>query len=392
MKKILIVNDNLYLGGIQKSLVNLLKDIHEQCDITLLLLNANGELLAEIPNDIKIIEACRAIRVLGTPKSKLKGDLFRYIWKGLLIVISKKISKKWAFRIAGITQKKIDKEFDIAISYSHASKGNDLRSCSAEFVLEKTIATQKVCFIHADYHNEANRCNYTDLLYRKFDKIACCSESVKRHFIDFLPDLSRKTYTVRNFYDLAISNRGNKCTIGENLIKIGDNTDYFYYDKQYINIISVARFTSEKGILRAIKALYESDRKDIRYYLIGDGPQKKEIQNMIKILGLTDQVFIMGKSVRPYYYMKNADYLLVPSFHEAAPIVFDEAKLMGLMVITTNTTSAMEIIGREDGIICENSMEGIRRVLYMLKRNHCLFPKSYNNNIQRKQFFKMLDL
>ena len=35
MKKILIVNNNLDMGGIQKSLVNLVKDIYMERDVTM---------------------------------------------------------------------------------------------------------------------------------------------------------------------------------------------------------------------------------------------------------------------------------------------------------------------------------------------------------------------
>lgn len=42
MKKILIVNNNLDMGGIQKSLVNLVKEVYEEYDITLLLFSKSG--------------------------------------------------------------------------------------------------------------------------------------------------------------------------------------------------------------------------------------------------------------------------------------------------------------------------------------------------------------
>ena len=42
MKKILIVNNNLDMGGIQKSLVNLVKEVYKEYDITLLLFSKSG--------------------------------------------------------------------------------------------------------------------------------------------------------------------------------------------------------------------------------------------------------------------------------------------------------------------------------------------------------------
>ena len=55
MKKILIVNNNLDMGGIQKSLVNLVKEVYEEYDITLMLFSKSGSLLRELPESVKII-------------------------------------------------------------------------------------------------------------------------------------------------------------------------------------------------------------------------------------------------------------------------------------------------------------------------------------------------
>lgn len=376
MKKILIVNDNLHLGGIQKALVNMLKEIHDEYEITLLLLNKRGELLSEIPNDVNVVGACKTISVLGAYKKELKENIAGYIWKGILVLLARKSSKKFAFQFAAIMQKKIGITYDVAISYSHPSKEHDLRSCSAEFVLKKINAKKKICFVHADYQNESNRSSYTDSIYKQFDGIACCSESVRNHFVGALPDDTDKVSVVRNFYDLSL--------------QLNDGQAPYQYDNSYINIVSVARLTTEKGISRAVKALYQSGRKDIRYYIVGEGPKRKELETEIAEYKLADKVFLLGESTYPYAYMKSADYLLVSSFHEAAPMVFDEAKLLGLKVITTNTTSAMEMIGTEYGVVCENSMEGIRDILTGLQRTKAGQKTEYNNDTQQMQFAELV--
>ena len=71
MKKILIVNNNLDMGGIQKSLVNLVKDVHKEYDITLLLFSRSGSLLREIPKTVKIITPLKAYRILGLEKKEI---------------------------------------------------------------------------------------------------------------------------------------------------------------------------------------------------------------------------------------------------------------------------------------------------------------------------------
>ena len=68
MKKILIVNNNLHIGGVQRALVDLLKCIHGKYDITLALFYPKGALLDEVPADVKILPVCSAYRFLGMTK------------------------------------------------------------------------------------------------------------------------------------------------------------------------------------------------------------------------------------------------------------------------------------------------------------------------------------
>ena len=71
-KKILIVNNNLHIGGIQRALVNLLKEISTDYDITLLLFSKSGPLLCEIPDGVKIVTPSGVYRTLGLEKKDMK--------------------------------------------------------------------------------------------------------------------------------------------------------------------------------------------------------------------------------------------------------------------------------------------------------------------------------
>ena len=60
----------------------------------------------------------------------------------------------------------------------------------------------------------------------------------------------------------------------------------------------------------------------------------------------------------------NADFLLMTSYHEAAPMVIDEAVSLGLPIVTTRTTSTREmVLERNAGWECENTQDGINNVL-----------------------------
>ena len=375
MKKILIVNNNLDMGGIQRSLVNLLKELSGEYDITLLLFSKSGALLGEIPEGVKVITPSAGYRVLGLDKKKLKKHLVLFGLKASLSIYTRIFSRRSAMKLLGLCQRKIT-GYDTVISYSHFPHHKYFGNGCGDFVLDQTISDNKICFIHCDYLNFGGRTEANDRAYMEFDKIACCSDSVRECFLLGSGLQDKRVYTVRNFYDLSLTDY---CTDG-----------ICQFDEQKINILMISRLSSEKGIPRAIEALFLSQRTDIHYYVIGDGPQKEEIRHTIKKYQLEHRVTMLGEQTQPYADLMGADYLLVPSFHEAAPMVFDEAKLLGTPVITTDTTSAREMIGSKYGIICENSTDGIARALKNIKKspgNHC---GDFDNETQLRQFDKLL--
>ena len=365
------------MGGIQKSLVNLVQEIHKEYDITLLLFSKSGSLLRQIPETVKIITPMRAHRVLGLEKKDLQKYPLLFALKAVLLAYSKIFSRRSAMKLLGLFQKQIS-GYDVVISYSHLPHPNYFGNGCADFVLDKTVCTSKICFVHCDYLHFGGQTEANNRAYMEFDKIACCSDSVRKRFLlgSKLPD--SKVHTVRNFYDLQLASYTTETTE--------------LFDESFVNVVLIARLSEEKGIPRAIEALIQSERKDIRYHIIGDGPQKEEIARLISQYQLDSRVMLMGEQSDPYQYLIQADWLLVPSFHEAAPMVFDEAILLGIPVITTNTTSAEEMIGCEHGIICENSTDGIAHALKNVGKSARSTTRDTDNKKQRKQLEVLLGL
>ena len=370
MKKILIINNNLDMGGIQKSLINLLKEVHQDYNITLLLFSKSGVLLNDVPVNVKIITPNKCYQMLGLTKSELKRYPLLFCLKYLFMKYASIFSRRSAMRLLGTFQKKI-KGYDVVISYSHLSDYKYFANGCGDFVLDKTIGNRKICFVHCDYLNSGTMSKQNNTQYSEFDKIACCSDSVRKRFLDGSQISSNKVFTVRNFYDLDI-------------VKLANNKPYLY-EGESINILTVARLSSEKGIDRAIDAFCATGRKELKYYIIGTGPQMSALENRIKDYHMEKQVFLLGEQKNPYRYMLNADYLLVPSLHEAAPIVFDEANILGVPIITSNTTSAQEIAVKHGGTICD-SFEEIENTLRHLKKIKSKEKTVLTNKTQLNQF------
>lgn len=362
MKKILIVNNNMHIGGVQKSLLNLLNEIHKDYDITLLLFYTGGELFEQIPDDIKIIAPSRPFRCLGMTKhdaKSLSDKTGRAFWAALTRIFGRNFS----FKLMRLFQRKI-KNFDTAVSFLHSGENRMFYGGCNEFVLDCTDAPQKVTFLHCDYEKINADSKYNTKIYKQFDKIAACSKGCKESFINLLPQFRDKTFVVEN------------CHNYKEIHKLAESTAVTLPDDK-LNIVTVARFGKEKGVLRAIRAASKTGRTDkFRYYIIGNGAEFEQAKALINELKLSETVFPLGEKENPYGYIKAADWLLIPSYSEAAPMVIGEAACLGTPILSTETSSSDEMILESGfGIVCENSEEGITNGLLKIINSSSLLQE-----------------
>ena len=89
---------------------------------------------------------------------------------------------------------------------------------------------------------------------------------------------------------------------------------------------------------------YRFIKFDFHYWLIGDGPQKEEIRNLIERYNMKDTVFIMGFQKNPYPYLKASDIFVSTSFAEGFSLVIGEALCLEKPVISTKTSGATELL------------------------------------------------
>lgn len=348
MKKILIVNNNMHIGGVQKALVNLLIAIHKDYDVTLLLFCPKGELMKYIPEDIKVISANSAYKYLGMTKYDTEGKIFSKIGRSFYAGITRLFGRKMAISIMGLTQKKLS-GYDMAISYLHNGSDKIFYGGCNDFVLKHIDAKQKIAFLHCDYGNCGANTKGNAKQYAKFNTIAACSKGCAEAFVACVPTLGNKVMVVKNCHDID--------RIKKNALMAEVN-----FDTQYVNIVTVARLGREKGVLRAIKALSQLGElnKKAKYYIIGDGIERNSLLELTSQLNMKDMVKFCGELENPYGYMKGADLLLIPSYSEAAPLVVGEAASLETPILSTKTSSAEEMIEETGfGWVCENSERGI---------------------------------
>lgn len=110
------------------------------------------------------------------------------------------------------------------------------------------------------------------------------------------------------------------------------------HDNNELKIVTVARLAAEKGQLiipNAIKKLINSGIK-VKWYCIGEGEERANIENRIKELNIEDNSILLGMKKNPYPFIKNCDVYIQTLIYEGFCITLAEARLLNKAIITTN--------------------------------------------------------
>lgn len=385
MKRILILGSNLRIGGIQRALVSLLWEIHGKYEITLLLFWPDGPLLRELPADVKVLGVRSAYRFLGMTARDAKS-LGDRLGRAFLAGVSRMFGRKAAIRLMALGQEPIG-GFDAAISYVHNGPDRAFYGGCNEFLLNHVRAERRIAFLHCDYGRCGGNTRENARGYAQFDRIAACSEGCAASFCRACPELADRVRVVPNCHRFDwIRLRGQEAAP---------------MDRTKINIVTAARLGREKGVPRAVEAIARlTDRKHIHYYIVGDGVERKAVEEVIRRHGLEETVTLCGEKENPWGHIRSADLLLIPSVSEAAPLVIHEAACLGTPVLSTRTSSAEELIRPSGyGWVCDNSVEGLHAGLEELtahpgrleEKRRELSERTFNNARAVARFERLLE-
>lgn len=389
MKKIVIVNNNMKVGGVQKSLCNLLWELeqNEDYDVTLVLLSPVGDYMDRIPPRVKCIYPKSLFRYMGVSQGEMKGvDRFK---RGFLAGVCRTLGRPWAMRFILWSQKKLPESYDYAIAFLHSGRRKSFFGGVQDFVLHRIDAKKKIAFLHDDYDKCGANHKLNNDMMAKFDAIAACSDGCRGVFEAAQPHLAHKSVTVRNCNNIA------------EIRSLADE-DTVTYDPAYINVLCAARLSPRKGIDRAIEAAAVALKEGIplKLHILGSGIMEADLKRMVAERELGEQVIFYGEQSNPYRFMKNADLFLLTSFHEAAPMVIDEAYILGVPTLTTRTNSSDEMItARNCGWVCENDQDSLNKQLLLVLKDRCLLynmkeslrTRVPDNSLAMSQFYKLVN-
>ncbi|MEH7075093.1 CDP-glycerol glycerophosphotransferase family protein [Neobacillus drentensis] len=166
-----------------------------------------------------------------------------------------------------------------------------------------------------------------------------------------------------------------------------------------LNFITMGRLSPEKGQDNLIKAFgqFQQNFPDSKLYILGEGPLRKDLENLIEELQLTDSVYLTGQVENPFTFMKKCDCFVLSSHYEGQPMVLLEAMTHGMKIIATDIVANRNVLenGRY-GLLVENSIEGLEKGMTQFARNELdnsldeFIPEEYNKKAMAS-FYQVLE-
>lgn len=395
-KSILICSHAMEIGGVERSLLDLLYTFdYEKYNVDLFLYRHSGEWLKDIPKRANLLPESKKYSSLLVPMTQLikRGQfdvlLGRFIGKFMAKSYSRKhnfthsaVAIEYSHKYAKAFMPKISpsKKYDLAISFLTPHY----------FVAEKVSADKKIAWIHTDYSTIDVNIESELKMWGRYDNIVSISKDCTKSFLEKFPSLSGKIIEIENILSAELIKYKSSKFIsdeingeGFNLLSIGRFSDA----KNFDNVPEICKKIIDKGL-------------NIKWYLIGYGGDEQLIRNKIAKFNMQDNVIIIGKKENPYPYIKACDAYIQPSRYEGKSVAVREAQILEKPVIITNyATAQSQLKDGYDGVIVPMDNDGCADGIYNVLTDKKLMQQlsfncsqnDYTNSSEVEKIYELID-
>lgn len=161
-----------------------------------------------------------------------------------------------------------------------------------------------------------------------------------------------------------------------------------------LDIIFAGRLIKEKNVGLLIQALAQVREKmpQIKTGIIGDGPEKEELQTSCRDTGIANNITFYGFMEYQGLIgsMKNSKIFVLPSLREGFGMVVIEAFACGLPVVAVNSpmNAARYLINEKNGIIVENDSKSLATgITQLLDKNESSWKKMSQDATETSRSF-----
>jgi glycosyltransferase involved in cell wall biosynthesis len=305
MKKILFILPSCRGGGAEKVTIQLLQNLdRKKFQLKLALLQYTGEFIAEIPNDVRVID--------------LKIRHARYS----------------IFKLYRLIQ---TEQPDIVFStLTHLN----IVLCILAFIIKTKIIIRESNIISSLITSNIQKILYK-IVIRNADTIVAQSEDMKEDLIKNFAVNSKKIVLINNPVNIDLI-----------LKKAEEQIDTFFANKKLL--VSVGRLSYQKGFDLLIESFSKISNHNYYLVIIGQGIEEEKLRKMAKDADIENIVIFTGFQKNPYKYIAKSDFLISSSRFEGFPNVVIEALACGTPVIANRYKGGInEIINEIAGKIID---------------------------------------
>lgn len=363
MRKVLFFIESLSGGGAEKVLSDIVANVDsKEFDVTVCTVTDQ-----DVYQD-KVMQSCKYFSFLK--KRDYNAGGFRRVYYWIMLKLIYGFPTRWIYKWF------IKEHYDIEVAF--------VEGFATKFIVASNdFNSKKLAWVHTDMLKNTYADNYYrnfnrhKAVYERYDQILCVSQSVKESF--------QKKF----FCSEKINVQYNPVDSCDILLKSRDSIDLELPEDQRI-LGTVGRLEEQKGYLRLIKCAKKLHDKGYKFMIliIGDGSQRKLLEEKIQLYDLNNNVKLVGFQINPYKYIARCDAFVCSSYTEGFSTAATESLLLGKPIFTVDCAGMKELFGEQN---CGRIVENTDKALYdMLKEvvSGKINLSSFSNDIRiRSQEF-----
>lgn len=392
-KKIFVVIESLVAAGAEKSLVTFLSLLdYERFEVDLQLLSYGGEFERYIPKEVNLLPPLDYTRFAN-----------KNIIAQLLSFDIKKIVARWGYswairRTATFHMDKARlywkhisdcipmaaKRYDVAIGYA--------QGLPTFYVVDKVQADVRLSWVNVSYRLEGVNKDFQRRFYQSIDHIVTVSDSAHEVFRGVYPELAKKMSVIWDIQDPKFMER------------LAEAIPEKEMAKDVPCLLTIARLNkTQKGYdisLDACRILRDRGVK-FKWYAIGRGTYKEEMERYIRENHLEDTFILLGTTPNPYPYIKNATLYVQTSRHEGYGLSIAEARILNTPVVTTEFDAVYnQMVQGKNGLVVKQDSVAVADAVERLLSDKTLYDSIVDYQIHEKKgnteeiekFYRLIDL
>ncbi len=253
--------------------------------------------------------------------------------------------------------RKIIKEEKIDILHLHVWNP---ASCRYGFLAGKSRKIPIIITEHDPFEISKFKTWFKSYTLESVKKIIAISDSSKNDLEKLYPAFKKKIEVIHNGIDTVWWHSQNLRFTEDDLEDIKENL--FEAKKDTLIITSIAALHERKGLKYLIQAISNLVKEfpNIKLVIVGQGPQEKELKELIKELKIENHIKLLGQQKETPKILKSTDIFVLPSKREAFGLVNLEAMITGMPIVASKVGGIQEVVkDGETGILIEPKISDV---------------------------------